>query len=179
MTDRERLLQTLAAIYAYYERELSDFAVRMWLEDLAGYPIEAVCEAFARHRRDTKRGQWLPKSADILAQLQGDADEQALIAWGEVISAARSGGGRFDGPTQEAIDAMGGMGRIRMATEQENGFLQRQFVASYKAYRTRKDAPPLIADESLKRFGLWIAGTTAEKQASWEKLKELQCPESK
>ena len=152
MTDRERLLQTLAATYAYYERELSDFAVTMWLEDLSGYPVSAVCEAFARHRRDTKRGQWLPKTADILAQIHGDADEQALIAWGEVIAAARSGGGRFEGPAQEAIDSMGGMGRIRMATEHENGFLQRQFVASFKAYRTRQDLPPLIALASALRI---------------------------
>ena len=52
MTDRERLLQTLAAVYAYYERELSEFAVGVWLEDLEGHPIDAVCEAFKRHRRD-------------------------------------------------------------------------------------------------------------------------------
>lgn len=144
MTDREKMLQTLAAIYAYYERELSDFAVKVWLEDLAGYPVGVVCEAFARHRRDPKRGQWLPKTADILAQISGDSDEQALIAWGEVIAAARSGGGRFEGATQEAIDSMGGMGRLRMAGESENGFLQRQFVASFKAYRSRAESAPLL-----------------------------------
>lgn len=150
MTDRERLLQTLAATYAYYERELSQFVLQVWVDDLSEYPIDAVCEAFARHRRDTKRGQWLPKSADILLQLNGDADERALVAWGEVIAAAKAGGGRFDGATQQAVDSMGGMGRIRMAREDENGFLQRQFVASFKAYRARSDAPPLLDGAALK-----------------------------
>lgn len=149
MTDRERLLQTLAATYAYYERELSEYVLQVWIDDLTGYPIEAVCQAFVRHRRDTKRGQWLPKSADILLQLHGDADERALIAWGEVISAAKAGGARFDGPVQAALDSMGGMGRIRMASESENGFLQRQFVAAFKAYRQRDELPALIGSTPL------------------------------
>lgn len=144
MNDRERLLQTLAATYAYYERELSEFVLQVWIEDIGEYPIDDVCAAFARHRRDPQRGQWPPKSADILRLMNGDIDDHALVAWGEVIAAARSGGKRFDGPTQEAIDSMGGMGRLRLATEAENGFLQRQFVAAYKAYRHRADAQPMI-----------------------------------
>ena len=154
MIDREKLLQTLAAMYAYYERELSEFAVKLWMEDLAGYPVDAVCEAFARHRRDTKRGQWLPKTADILAQINGDSDDQALIAWGEVIAAARSGGGKFEGATQQAIESMGGMGRLRMAGEAENGFLQRQFLASFKAYRARAESASLIPlGDNVRQIG--------------------------
>lgn len=152
MTDRERLLQLLAATYAYYERELSEFALQVWVDDLDGYPFAAVAEAFTRHRRDPKRGQWLPKTADILHQLHGDADERALVAWGEVIAAAKAGGARFDGATQAAIEAMGGMGRLRMAKEEENGFLQRQFVAAFKAFAHREEQPPLLGAEPVLRL---------------------------
>lgn len=143
MTDRERLLQTIAATYAYYERELSEFVLQVWLDDLNGHPVDAVCAAFVRHRRDAQRGQWLPKTADILRQIEGDIGDRALVAWGEVIAAAKAGGARFDGPTQAAIDSMGGMGRLRMAREDENGFLQRQFVAAYQAYQRRDDVAAL------------------------------------
>jgi hypothetical protein len=90
-------------------------------------------------------------TADILAQLTGDAEEGALVAWGKVLEAARSGGARFDGATQQALDAMGGMGRIRMASPSENGFLQREFCAAFKAYRARGEREA-IADESVRKL---------------------------
>lgn len=145
--DRTRLVATLVGAHGFYDRELSDFALRIWSDALDGIDADTIDAAFARHLRDHDAGRFCPKPADILRQIHGSADDQALIAWGEVIAAARSGGRRFDGPTQEAIESMGGMGRLRLASEAENGFLQRQFVAAYKAFRLRASAPPLLEDE--------------------------------
>ena len=158
MIDAKRLTVTLVGCYAFYDKELTEFAMRIWRDALDGIDADTIDAAFARHLRDTKAGRFCPKPADILLQIKGDTEEQALIAWGEVISAARSGGRRFDGPTQEAIEAMGGMGRLRLAGEHENGFLQRQFVAAYKAYRVRAEQPALIGSnvtsigDALKRI---------------------------
>ncbi len=150
MTDRKRLIQTLVGVYGFFDKELTEFAIRVWTDALAGLPIEAVEAAFTAHLKDPNAGRFLPRPADILRQINGDSEERALIAWGEVISAARSGGGRFDGATQQAIDSMGGMGRIRLAGEHENGFLQRQFVAAFKAYKARDEAPRLVLAEVAK-----------------------------
>lgn len=144
MIDRKRLTASLVGAYAFYDRELTDFAMRIWADALDGIDADTIDAAFARHLRDHDAGRFCPKPADILRQIHGDADERALVAWGEVIAAARSGGRRFDGPTQAAIDSMGGMGRLRLATEAENGFLQRQFVAAFKAYKNREELPPLL-----------------------------------
>jgi hypothetical protein len=153
MSDSKRLAATLVGAYAFYDKELTDFQARMWREALSGIDADTIDAAFSRHLRDTRAGKFCPKPADILLQIHGDADDAALIAWGEVISAARSGGGKFDGPTQEAIDSMGGMGRLRMAGEHENGFLQRQFLASFKAYRARSEAPPWLQGVEVQRIG--------------------------
>lgn len=153
MNDSKRLATTLVGAYAFYDRELTDFAMRIWADALAGVDADTIDAAFARHLRNPDAGRFCPKPADILRQIHGDAEEQALVAWGQVISAAKSGGGRFDGPTQNALESMGGMSRIRLASEHENGFLQREFVAAFKAYKTRDEAPPLIAAEVLKRIG--------------------------
>lgn len=152
MIDRKRLVTTLTGAYGFYGQELSEFALRVWAEALDGIDPDTIDAAFARHLRDIEAGRWCPKPADILRQIRGDAGEQALIAWGEVIAAARDGGARFSGPAQEALDSIGGMARLRLAREDENGFLQRQFVAAYKAYRARDESPPLLpmSDGALK-----------------------------
>jgi hypothetical protein len=111
-----------------------------------------VREAFQRHMRDPEAGRWLPKPADIIRQLKGNVNDQALIAWGEVIAAAKAGGARFGGAAQQALESMGGMGRIRSAQEAENGFLQRQFVAAFKAYATREEAAPLLGVDNVLRI---------------------------
>lgn len=144
MIDRKRLTASLVGAYAFYDRELTDFAMRIWADALDGIDADTIDAAFARHLRDHDAGRFCPKPADILRQIHGDADERALVAWGEVIAAARAGGRRFDGPTQAAVYAMGGMGRLRLANEAENGFLQRQFVAAFKAYKNREELPPLL-----------------------------------
>jgi hypothetical protein len=154
VTDRERLLQTLAATFAYYERELTEFICTVWLEDLEGQPIDAVCEAFVRHRRDPERGQWMPKTADILRQLRGDADEAAAVAWRRVLAAAKRGGGAFDGPEQQALEAIGGMRRLRLAQESETGHLRREFASAFAAFRAREDrgTSPLLSGEQALRL---------------------------
>lgn len=149
--DRARLVQTLVGVHGFYDRELSEFAIRIWAEALDGMPIAAVDEAFARHLRDPEAGRWLPKPADILRQLRGDAEQAALIAWGEVLAAARSGKATLDPVAREAVQSLGGMSVIQRADESQNGFLQRRFCDAFKAYRARAEAPPLLgADNVLK-----------------------------
>lgn len=153
--DNRRLVQTLVGVHGFYGAELTEYAIRVWTEDLRGVPIADVEAAFTRHRRDMDRGRWLPKPADILRQLQGDIGEQALVAWGSVIDAARAGGRRFDGPTQMAIDAIGGMARIRLSQESEVGFLRREFIAAFATFRARDEAPERIDVAEVRR--IWMA----------------------
>lgn len=152
MIDRKRLAATLVGAYGFYDRELNDFSIRVWCDALDGLDADVIDAAFARHLRDPDAGRWCPKPADILRQVHGDTEQAALIAWGEVIASAKAGGARFEGPAQAALDSMGGMGRIQRASEQENGFLQRQFIAAFKAFRAAEDAPPLLARDVIKRI---------------------------
>lgn len=150
--DRKKLAATLTGAYGFYGQELTSFAMRVWADALEGLDDGVIEAAFSRHLRDPEAGRWCPKPADILRQIRGDVGEQALIAWGEVISAARSGGARFDGATQQAVESIGGMGRLRLAREDENGFIQRQFVAAYKAFKAREESPPLLGEDVVRRL---------------------------
>lgn len=156
MTDRERLLQTLAATYAYYDRELSQFVVQVWVEDLEGHPIDAVCAAFTAHRRDPQRGQWLPKTADILRQLQGDVEHEAQLAWGRVMEAATNGGrGEIDNVSRQALHTMGGISAVQRADVQQTQWLRKQFLETFAVYAKRdRDGGALLTDDSRVRARL-------------------------
>lgn len=142
---RQRLVQTLVGVYGFYDRELTEFAIRIWSDALTGVGIDEVERAFSSHLRDQDGGRWLPKPADILRQLHGDVDDRATLAWSKVLSAAC---GRqtadFDEQTRAAVDAIGGMGLIRRADESQNGFLQKRFCDAFKALARRETSPPVL-----------------------------------
>jgi hypothetical protein len=153
MNDKQRLVQTLVGVYGFYDKELSEFSIRIWSDALAGIDMATVEEAFNRHLRDTESGRWLPKPADILRQLKGNTEDAALIAWGNVLARARSGGGFGDGAceaTRQAVNAMGGWSVICRANEEQNGFLQRRFVDFFKAYRGREEQAALTSAAVLR-----------------------------
>ena len=147
-TDRHTLLQTLLGVYAYYDRDLSELAVSVWFDDLAEHDIAAVCAAFVRHRRDPERGQWLPKSADILRQLQGDTDERRQSAWALVLAEARSvgtyGRPRLTAEQRAAVDAVGGWRAVCHCEERELGHMQRRFMAAFDAFDARAERDQLL-----------------------------------
>jgi hypothetical protein len=147
----KRLIQTLVGVYGFYEKELNEFAIRVWDDAVGDFSIEDLERAFSRHLKDPEAGKWLPKPADIIRQLKGTADEAALIAWGKVLEAVRTRQPlALDGPTGEAIRSLGGASVIARSDESQNGFLQKRFIDAFKAYKARSDEPPLLGNEERK-----------------------------
>jgi hypothetical protein len=145
--DRRRLVATVTAVYAYYDRQASEFHLAIWEEDLGSFPIEVVERAVVAHRKDPERGQFLPKTADIIRQLQGDSTQRAALAWGEALECARNGGAgysRLPPATRAALDSLGGMLALRRADDTQLPFLQRQFIAGHKAVVHREDADAML-----------------------------------
>lgn len=153
MIDRKRLVQTLVGVYGFYDKELTEFAIRIWAEALAEFDAASVETAFSQHVRDTDAGRFCPKPADIIKQIRGDVADLAMVEWGKVLEAARAGGARFDSPTQQALDNIGGMYALRVADESAHTFLQRQFIAAFKAYRSR-EMLPAIEHDVLQKIGV-------------------------
>lgn len=159
MIDRNRLVQTLVGVYGFYDRELTEFALRIWLDALADRPIEDVERAFAAHLRDPQAGRFCPKPADILGQLLGSVEDAATMQWTLVLLAARSGGGftaDMTEATRQAVHSLGGWGAICRSDESQNGFLQRRFCDAYGAYARRdaREADALeIGRDAVRRIG--------------------------
>lgn len=159
MTEK-RLVQTLVGVYGFYDKELTEFSIRIWLDACAEFDVGLVEQAFNRHLRDPEAGKWLPKPADIIRQLRGDENDAALIAWGKVMQRAAAGGG-FNGEAvpdaaRQAVDSLGGWSTICRANTEHNGFLQKRFIEAFKAYKRREEAPPLapaLVYDAVKRIG--------------------------
>lgn len=143
MTDRHHLLKTLAGVYAYYDRELSEVAAAVWLADLDEFSGPEISAAFVRHRRDPERGQWLPKTADILRQLRGDKAERQQAAWAGVLDEVRRVGtyGRpaLSAEQRSAVDAVGGWLAVCHCDQRELGHIQRRFISAFDAFDARAD----------------------------------------
>ena len=148
MNNKKRLLQTLLGVYAFYDKELSEFAVRIWIDVLGGHSDDAIDAAFMHHLKDTGAGRFCPKPADILRHLNGDADSAAVLAWADVLECVRYGGrgaAKIEGAARSAVDSIGGFSAIGRSEESDLGFIQKRFCDAFKAYRARDALPPVLA----------------------------------
>ncbi len=141
--DRRRLVAAVTAMYAYYDRQVNELHLQFWVEDMAPFPIQAVECALVAHRKDPGRGQFLPKTADIIRLLTGETGDRAVIEWGRVLDCARAGGEGFrklPQASQQAVDSIGGMVALRRADERQTSWMQRQFLSAYQAYAARLES---------------------------------------
>ena len=63
-------VQELTALSEIYDKKnLSNAGLNIYWEDLQRYRLEDVKKALIAHRRDAKRGNFMPRPADIIFQL--------------------------------------------------------------------------------------------------------------
>lgn len=77
------LMKSACAVYGKPANEAGNLAGIYWgvLEE---YPMEAVQHAFRKHLKDSERGQFFPKPADLIRFIEGSD-----ISTDQIISAAR------------------------------------------------------------------------------------------
>lgn len=140
--DRQAFKALLTDAMAFYRQDISSFALSVWWQACERYDFEQVSKAITAHAMDPERGQFAPKPADVVRQLQGTNTDRSLIAWGKVFEAMQLVGSyqtvAFDDPVIHAvIDDMGGWPRICVTEADELPFVQRRFCETYRAYANR------------------------------------------
>lgn len=152
--DSDKFLSVLAGVYDFYGRELSTFAGEVWMQACERYDAQQVSKALSAHLMDPERGQFMPKPADIVRQLEGTHTDRSLIAWGVVLETMRTEGAYrsvdFGDPaTHKAIEDMGGWTKICRSTLDELPFVQRRFCEAHRVYSQRGaiEAPKYLRGE--------------------------------
>jgi len=146
MRDGEQTIfrELISQVLAFYGQKTSEFAVSVWWEACKPFALERVQLALSRHATDTERGQWCPKPADIIRQIQGTPVDRAARAWGLVMQACRHVGMYtdvvFDDPTiHAAIEDMGGWPLLCQTDEAKLSYAQHRFAENYSGYVHRND----------------------------------------
>ena len=149
-TDGTPFRALLAGVFAFYGKDLSDFAIGVWWEAMKPYDLGAVRDAMNRHAVNPDNGQFLPKPADVVKLIGGGTQDAALVAWAKVTNALRVVGRyksvAFDDPLIHAVVSdMGGWIPLGDVKEDELPFRGKEFENRYRGYRLRSAVPPYPA----------------------------------
>jgi hypothetical protein len=158
--------QLLRDVMAFYRQDVSPFALTVWWQACQRFDLEQVSKALTAHAMDPERGQFAPKPADLVRQLEGTATDRAMMAWGKVLEAIQRVGAYtdvvFDDPAIHAvIEDLGGWPKICRGETKDLGYLQHRFCEAHRAYTARGqfDYPRRLIgdrspDEAYARRGL-------------------------
>ncbi len=140
--DFDEFRELMNAVYAFYGKDISPFALDVWWKALLRFDIGAIRNALSLHCQDPDRGQWLPKPADVVRLLDGGSGDRSLQAWSKVERAIRQVGPWqsvvFDDPVIHAvITDMGGWIQLCQVTDDELPFRANEFRKRYQGYALR------------------------------------------
>lgn len=140
--DYPAFVEAWSQVAEVYGKAPSDGAMNLIFNALKRYDLEAIKQALTAHVNDTQHGDFVPKPADIVRQLEGDGDTRALSAWAKVEDAIRRVGPYetvvFDDPrTMAAIEEMGGWIKLCDVTDKDLPFKGNEFKKRYQGYISR------------------------------------------
>ena len=69
-SESPRLAMLLTAMGEMYGKEISPALAEMYFSDLSEFSIEAIEAAMTAHRKDSDRGRFFPKVADLIDKLE-------------------------------------------------------------------------------------------------------------
>lgn len=139
-SDKTEFLKTLKAVCGMYDKpDPSPGLVSMYFTALNHVPLESVKAGINSHVRDTDQGQFFPKPADILRNLEGNKDTRSEQAWTKVDKAIRSVGPHEsvvfdDGLIHAVIDDMGGWVTLCNVSGDEYPFRHNEFIKRYSGF---------------------------------------------
>ena len=188
--EKDKFLDVLQGVHDFYGKDMSKFAVSVWAMACETFDVQQVSKALSAHLMDPERGQFMPKPADIVRQLQGTNTDRSLIAWGKVLDAMQRVGAYSsvcfdDGVIHASITDMGGWMQLCRSKTDDLPFLQKRFCDGYKAYANRGDvaypavllgeheisngakgyrsAPPVLIGNPAKAEKVRLAGVNGPK----------------
>lgn len=138
--DGESFVEALTAMSELYGRPMSEGQLALWWSCLEPYPIERVLAGLRAAMLNPDNGQFMPRPADVVRQIEGTTGERAMLAWSLVMRAVREAGAYTDVAFDDlaiaaAIADLGGWPKICRCELRELSFMQHAFTRAYDAHR--------------------------------------------
>jgi len=123
----------------YYNREISEVLIDIYLEGLKHYDYETLSKAAQLHMSNPDTGQFFPKISDFVKHIGGGNSDKALEAWTKFDKAVRTVGPYrtvvFDDAIIHAvISDMGGWIEFGNKSLEEWPFIRNEFVKRFHGY---------------------------------------------
>jgi len=156
--DKPQFEALMVSTAGMYNRKLDAMTVSMYFNALARFDISDVQTGFNRHIQNPDSGQYWPKPADIIRNLQGASETRSGAAWTVVDKTVRTVGPYqnvvFDDPVIHAvISDMGGWITLCNSSAEDYPFRANEFKKRYTGYLTNppSDYPKMLIGISQAR----------------------------
>ncbi len=135
----EDFTELLTGALSVFNQKTSAMVIDVWWNALKKYDYNVVSQAFSDHIVDPDVGQYAPKPANIIRNIDGSRETQAMLAWAKVQKAIGSVGGGstvcFDDHVIHAtIGDMGGWSQLCSVNDDELQFRAREFEKRYNSH---------------------------------------------
>jgi len=153
-SSKKEFSEIMLATGEIYNKTLTKTLMAMYFDDLKSFTIEQVSESLRKHRLDPKSGQYFPKPADIVRNINGASiskEDRALVAWMAVEAAIASVGSYGtlkleDKQAMMAVKAIGSWQQLCATDRDKLAFKRQEFIANYRAL---ENTPVEMLPESL------------------------------
>lgn len=135
--DKSEFAEIWTAAFNMYNKSISHQTLSITFESLSQYDMTLIRKGLAQHIQSPETGQFCPKPADIIKQIEGTFAERAAMAWSLVEYGIRHVGAwssiKFDDPVIHIVlERLGGWVVICKIKENELAFKQKDFINSYQ-----------------------------------------------
>lgn len=139
--DQERFKIILAGVCEIYSKDITPQLTQMYWQALKPITIDQFDSAAQKHMLDPKCGQFFPKPADIMRNIEGEqqtAEDRAMLAWMAVERAISRVGayGTLNIEDKQALMAVKHMGTwqdLCHTDRDKMGFKRQEFMKNYQA----------------------------------------------
>lgn len=151
--DEKKFSELLKAVFTVYGKDYSLAMLDIWWAALERFSFADVSRALSAHVSNAGNGQFLPKPADVVRFIEGDAETKSLRAWSKVLASIKSIGcyksvAFDDHAIHYAIEKMGGWHRFSLMQTDEEPFKAREFQKLYEAGIGSNDLPSKLIGHS-------------------------------
>ena len=151
--ERQAFSEFLTSALGFWGQNVNSFSLSVWWQATEHLTLEQVRQAFTAHALDPDRGQFAPKPADLVRQLEGSHQDRALGAWSKIHEAMKRVGARQsvvfdDAVIHSAVEDIGGWTAICRSEVDELQWLQKRFIEAYAAAaRSKRTHPSKLVGE--------------------------------
>lgn len=141
----------LTLLCTHYDRQLQPEVVRIWKEYLDS---QLTTEQFQQAIKITiLESRFFPTAKELVEAVKGSGEVQAREEWNTCIKAAARADNRMVANLSEqgkfALQSIGGLNKVGQTREEELGWVKKEFVAAWKAWRPPTGPALSPASDSL------------------------------